>query len=66
MDQFIHRLLVEEDAKSSQDRNDELFIVSADAGTKLYQKGDFAESKISNLDIYLLKKVQKRFLELPC
>ncbi|KAI9088952.1 hypothetical protein K1719_029231 [Acacia pycnantha] len=57
VDQFIHRILVEEDAKNSQERNDELFIVSADAGKKLYQKGDFAESKISNLDIYLLKKV---------
>ncbi|XP_028764041.1 protein IN CHLOROPLAST ATPASE BIOGENESIS, chloroplastic isoform X1 [Neltuma alba] len=57
VDQYIHRILVEEDAKNSQERNDELFIVSADAGKKLYQKGGFAESKISNLDIYLLKEV---------
>ncbi|XP_052117452.1 protein IN CHLOROPLAST ATPASE BIOGENESIS, chloroplastic isoform X1 [Arachis duranensis] len=57
VDQFIHRILVEEDAKNSQDRNDELFHASADAGEKLYRKGDFAESKASSLDVYLLKKV---------
>ncbi|OIW10950.1 hypothetical protein TanjilG_22757 [Lupinus angustifolius] len=57
VDQFIHRILVEEDAKNSQERNEELFHASADAGVKLYRKGDFAESKISNLDVYLLKKV---------
>ncbi|KAF7828706.1 protein IN CHLOROPLAST ATPASE BIOGENESIS, chloroplastic-like isoform X2 [Senna tora] len=57
VDQFIHRILVEEDAKNSQERNDELFFASADAGEKLYRKGDLAESKISNLDVYLLKKV---------
>jgi hypothetical protein len=49
--------LVEEDAKDSQERNEELFYASADAGEKLYRKGDFAESGISNLDGYLLKKV---------
>ncbi|KAF1861474.1 hypothetical protein Lal_00025810 [Lupinus albus] len=30
---------------------------SADAGKKLYRKGDFPESKVSYLDVYLLKKV---------
>ncbi|KAK7252819.1 hypothetical protein RIF29_37038 [Crotalaria pallida] len=57
VDQFIHRILVEEDAKNSQERNEDIFYASADALEKLYRKGDFAESKISNLDIYLLKKV---------
>lgn len=57
VDQYIHRILVEEDAKDSQERNEELFKASADAGEKLYRKGDFAESGISNLDSYLLKKV---------
>ncbi|KAJ7944441.1 putative Cyclin delta-3 [Quillaja saponaria] len=57
VDQFIHRLLVEEDAKSSLETKDELFYAAADAGEKLYRKGDFAESKISNLDVYLLRKV---------
>lgn len=57
MDQFIHRILVEEDVKNSQERNEELFYGSADAGAKLYRKGDFAQSGISNLDGYLLKKV---------
>lgn len=57
VDQFIHRILVEEDAKDIQERNDELFYASANVGEKLYRKGDFAESGISNLDSYLLKKV---------
>ncbi|XP_045795964.1 protein IN CHLOROPLAST ATPASE BIOGENESIS, chloroplastic-like [Trifolium pratense] len=57
VDQYIHRILVEEDAKDSQERNEELFHASADAGEKLYRKGDFAESGVSNLDGYLLKKV---------
>lgn len=55
-------MLVEEDAKNSQERNDELFFASADAGEKLYRKGDFADSRIPNLDVYLLKKVLKKFL----
>jgi hypothetical protein len=49
--------LVEEDAKDSRERNEELFHASTDAGEKFYRKGDFAESGISNLDSYLLKKV---------
>ncbi|CAI9777450.1 unnamed protein product [Fraxinus pennsylvanica] len=57
VDQYIHRILVEEDIKSSQEKNDELFFASADAGEKLYKKGDFAASQISSIDIYLLKKV---------
>ncbi|GAB2291680.1 hypothetical protein Dimus_025933 [Dionaea muscipula] len=57
VDQFIHRLLVEEDAKSSKESESVLFNASADTGTKLYKRGDFAESQIDNLDVYLLKKV---------
>lgn len=57
VDQYIQRLLVEEDIKGPQERNDELFHVSAGAGEKLYQKGDFAASGLSSVDIYLLKKV---------
>ncbi|KAL3526795.1 hypothetical protein ACH5RR_011451 [Cinchona calisaya] len=56
VDQYIHRLLVEEDTKSFKEVNDELFYAS-DAGGKLYEKGDFAASQISSLDVYLLKKV---------
>lgn len=56
VDQFIHRLLVEEDANNSPG-NDELFHASADAGEKLYRKGDYVKSQISNLDVYLLRKV---------
>ncbi|XP_019182423.1 PREDICTED: uncharacterized protein LOC109177510 [Ipomoea nil] len=56
VDQYIHRILVEEDA-SSPEKSDALFHASAGAGEKLYKKGDFAASQVSSLDIYLLKKV---------
>ncbi|XP_057972593.1 protein IN CHLOROPLAST ATPASE BIOGENESIS, chloroplastic-like [Malania oleifera] len=56
VDQHIHRILVEEDARDSV-RSNELFYASADAGEKLYKKGDFAKSQISSLDAYLLRKV---------
>lgn len=61
VDQFIHRMIVEEDAKNSQERNEAVFNASGDAGKKLYRTGDFAESGISNLDVYLLKKVLTKF-----
>ncbi|KAE8691526.1 hypothetical protein F3Y22_tig00110890pilonHSYRG01696 [Hibiscus syriacus] len=57
VDHYIHRILVEEDADGSHGSNGELFHASSEAGKKLYTRGDFAESKISNLDVYLLKKV---------
>ncbi|XVF45108.1 hypothetical protein PTKIN_Ptkin02bG0179400 [Pterospermum kingtungense] len=57
VDQYIHRILVEEDANKLDGSDDELFHASSDAGKKLYTRGDFAESQISNLDVYLLKKV---------
>ncbi|XP_065873104.1 protein IN CHLOROPLAST ATPASE BIOGENESIS, chloroplastic-like isoform X1 [Euphorbia lathyris] len=57
VDQFIHRILVEEDAKMTSKCKEELFCAAADAGENLYTMGDFAESKISDLDVYLIKKV---------
>ncbi|XP_058080516.1 protein IN CHLOROPLAST ATPASE BIOGENESIS, chloroplastic-like isoform X2 [Magnolia sinica] len=57
VDQYIHRVLVEEDANNSQESNDKLFDASSIAGEKLYRRGDYAESKIANLDVYLSKKV---------
>ncbi|XP_024030120.1 uncharacterized protein LOC21389228 isoform X2 [Morus notabilis] len=57
VDQLIHRILVEGDAQNSSEDIDELFDASADVGEKLYKKGDFAKSRISNLDVYLLKNV---------
>ncbi|XP_031256688.1 protein IN CHLOROPLAST ATPASE BIOGENESIS, chloroplastic-like isoform X1 [Pistacia vera] len=57
VDQYIHRILVEEDAHLSEESNGELFEASSEAGKKLYRRGDFAESPIKNLDSYLLKKV---------
>ncbi|XP_038723009.1 protein IN CHLOROPLAST ATPASE BIOGENESIS, chloroplastic-like isoform X2 [Tripterygium wilfordii] len=57
VDQLIHRILVEEDAKNSLKDNGELFLAAADAGENLYMKGDFAKSNITDLDVYLLRKV---------
>ncbi|GAY54928.1 hypothetical protein CUMW_160540 [Citrus unshiu] len=57
VDQYIHRLLVEEDAHHLEENNSELYDASSEAGKKLYQRGDFAESNITNLDSYLLSKV---------
>ncbi|KAM3709273.1 hypothetical protein ACJW30_02G160900 [Castanea mollissima] len=57
VDQFINRLLVEEDANKSPEINNELFQAPADDGEKFYRKGDYAKSQISNLDVYLLRKV---------
>ncbi|KAF4373841.1 hypothetical protein F8388_007747 [Cannabis sativa] len=57
VDQLIHRILVEADTENSSENSDELFHASGDLGEKLYAKGDFAKSQISNLDVYLLKQV---------
>ena len=57
VDQLIHRILVEGDAQNSGENIDELFHASADVKEKFYEKGDFAKSQISNLDVYLLQKV---------
>ncbi|XP_021840165.1 protein IN CHLOROPLAST ATPASE BIOGENESIS, chloroplastic-like isoform X2 [Spinacia oleracea] len=56
VDQYIHRMLVEEDACSPKDRNRELLHVSANAG-KLYREGSFIDSQLPNLDTYHLRKV---------
>ncbi|PIA46192.1 hypothetical protein AQUCO_01500008v1 [Aquilegia coerulea] len=57
VDQYIHRILVEEDANNTHGTSGQLYDASSEAGKKLYIKGDFAESRIANLDSYLLKKV---------
>lgn len=62
VDQLIHRILVEEDAKHAGESNEEIFHVSGDAGEKLYKKGDFAKSQIPKLDIYILRNVWKIYI----
>lgn len=57
VDQFIHRILVEEDANNSLESSGKLSNAAAEAGEKLYKKGDFAKSQISDMDVYLLRKV---------
>ncbi|KAI3990518.1 hypothetical protein MKX01_022818, partial [Papaver californicum] len=54
--QYIHRILAEAGANNPADSNNELFDASYEAGRKLYRRGDFSESKLPNLDVYLLKK----------
>lgn len=60
VDQFIHRILVEEDASNHQGSNDKLWDASSDAGRKLYKKGDLVESGIADVDTYLLSKVYRK------
>jgi hypothetical protein len=58
VDQYMHRILVEEDANNFNESDSELFHAASDVGEKLYRRGDFAESQIANLDGYLLKEVK--------
>ncbi|MCO5611653.1 hypothetical protein L7F22_065908 [Adiantum nelumboides] len=55
IDQFIHRLLVEEDSSKDGTRN--LLNRCEAAGVSLYKQGDFANSKMPSVQSYLLKKV---------
>ncbi|KAJ0960682.1 hypothetical protein J5N97_001436 [Dioscorea zingiberensis] len=48
---------VEEDADASKEHIDKLWDAASAAGKKLYTKGDFLESGITDLDVYLLKRV---------
>ncbi|KAH9287573.1 hypothetical protein KI387_031690, partial [Taxus chinensis] len=57
VDQYIQRILVEEDSNCHNTTTESLYTTSGDVGKKLYKKGDFAASKIENIDVYLLKKV---------
>lgn len=62
VDQFIHRILVEEDANNSLEGADKMFRAAGEAGEKLYKKGDFIKWKNSDIDIYLLRQVPKQCL----
>ncbi|CAH2061372.1 unnamed protein product [Thlaspi arvense] len=57
VDQFIHRILVEEDVTKPEESSQEIFDAAGEAGKKLYSKGDFAKSRLMDLDVYLLRKV---------
>lgn len=57
VDQYIHRILVEEDSNCHNNTTETLYTASGNVGKKLYKKGDFAESKIENINVYLMKKV---------
>ncbi|KAJ4751888.1 cyclin delta-3 [Rhynchospora pubera] len=56
VDQYIHRLLVEEDV-GNVEAGDILWDASGEAGRKLYKKGDAKEAGAAGLDVYILKKV---------
>ncbi|KAK9689821.1 hypothetical protein RND81_09G083700 [Saponaria officinalis] len=66
IDQYIHRILVEEDASFPTGGNKELFEASGAAGTKLYSEGNFTESQMPNVDTYLLRKVLKSCFSIIC
>ena len=59
--QYIHRILVEADINA--DTGDDLWAAVGEAGN-LYAKGDFKESQLPDLDVYLLKKVE-RYMSVP-
>ncbi|CAN6286009.1 unnamed protein product [Urochloa humidicola] len=53
--QYIHRILVEADIYA--DTGADVSASVGEAGEILYTKGDFKESQLADLDVYLLKKV---------
>lgn len=53
--QYIHRILVEADFSAGT--GDDLWAAVGEAGKNLYTKGEFKESQVADLDVYLLKKV---------
>lgn len=55
VNQYIHRILVEADI--SAESGGDLWSAAGEAGKNLYTKGDFKESQMEDLDVYLLKKV---------
>lgn len=55
--QYIHRILVEADINA--DYGDHVWDAVGEAGENLYTKGDFKESQLADLDVYLLKKVER-------
>ncbi|OEL19444.1 hypothetical protein BAE44_0019538 [Dichanthelium oligosanthes] len=54
VNQYIHRILVEADINA--DTGDDVWSAVGEAGKNLYTKGDFKESQLADLDVYLLKK----------
>nr|ACN31896.1 unknown [Zea mays] len=52
---YIHRILVEADFSAGT--GDDLWAAVGEAGKNLYAKGEFKESQVADLDVYLLKKV---------
>jgi hypothetical protein len=65
VNQYIHRILVEADssAKGGDDLwsavRDDLWSAVGEAGGNIYKRGDFKESQMADLDVYLLKKVER-------
>jgi hypothetical protein len=65
VNQYIRRILVEADssAESGDDLwsavRDDLWSAVGEAGGNIYKRGDFKESQMADLDVYLLKKVER-------
>ena len=65
VNQYIHRILVEADSSSDSGDDlwsavrEDLWSAVGEAGANIYKRGDFKESQMADLDVYLLKKVEK-------
>lgn len=55
IDQYIHKLLVEEDV--DKDSTGSLLKRCENVGVSLYKRGEFADSKMPSVQVYLMKKV---------
>lgn len=58
-------MLVEDDARGVLKSNEKLLDSFSDSYRDLYKFGDFLESHITDVDTYLLSKVDKSYNNLP-
>jgi hypothetical protein len=56
-EEYIHRALVEEDTDTKSSSGGQVAESAGTLGRSLYVKGDFGASKLSSVDVYLMKQV---------
>lgn len=59
IEDYIHRALVEEDARLGQEDFRKVAEAAGEEGAGIYTKGSFLASKLPKLDVYLMKMVGK-------
>uniref|UniRef100_A0A453JC93 Uncharacterized protein n=1 Tax=Aegilops tauschii subsp. strangulata TaxID=200361 RepID=A0A453JC93_AEGTS len=65
VNQYIHRILVEADSRAESGDDlwsavrEDLWSAVGEAGPNIYKRGDLKESQTADLDVYLLKKVER-------